>query len=357
MTKKTKLKDYINQITIKNAPISTGKKDGFVYIKPVANETVSSTATNYTNVMRFNTDQGDFYFKELSKKHIVAELVCAYCAEELGITVIDPHPVMYDGKMGVLMPSYIDDPKTTVRYPARKLFERQFGKFDNYTCNGFILFETIKRLAQKGEFGKVKLSKDMIFELSKVAIFDFLTRQTDRNNCNIEFLLKQKKDTTTELTLAPLFDNSFTFEYDSKLYDELIQNIDKGKITHKKIIDKRGLFGVKDRLRLLLELPRHQMMEFFKNEYVYPSDMYDIDIDKYSEENLENIAKVINCNPEINKFWKRVQKLDMSKIFQKIEKAIDAPLDDKCLFVTKTLFNHQRDVIAEAVSTYYDERT
>ena len=156
----------------------------------------------------FKTYDGK-YKKELKNLRIINELICCELCNQINLSHATYLPAHHSKKQGLITPNFLSDNQKIIT--LAKLLE-----IDNTLENNLVDINSALKLYEK--CGIKINTKQIIFDLYKILVFDALTLQTDRNNYNINFIYDKTQNT---IFGAPLFDNEFAFNIDNIFDDEL----------------------------------------------------------------------------------------------------------------------------------------
>lgn len=160
----------------------------------------------------FKTYDGE-YGKEIKKIRIVNEMLCYYLATQVGIDCAKYEPAHYKEKKGLISYDILkkDEKLVTLGHflidsGLRNNIPDILEALDDYEEKGFV-------------FDRGKILEDVF----KIAVFDIITMQTDRNSYNLNFIFTNGG----EIRVSPLFDNELAFDIDL-IYDS-IDVLDSGR--------------------------------------------------------------------------------------------------------------------------------
>lgn len=353
-TYKPRLKNYIYELSENRKEIASRGMQ-FIRLSPDELIPVSVRATNASDSFMFKTDQGWMFFKTADDDELVSELLSAYIARQLGMNVVDPLPVEIEDMCGVVMPSYLPESRVFERYSFNDLhlkFSRLNERFKPQvrpTC--FYAMTMLENLSEfGGTFAETKVNSEAMYDLAKIAIFDFLTRQTDRHSENIEFILEGGV-----LSVAPMFDNANSFFFDQSVLNAFRSEHWARSFTKAEIIKNLPLFGSDSDLRFKFTLPTEKIIDLKKGvdceeKKSRPRCTMSIK-DRQAESaklNLEDISGVLYCNPKMQDFRRKIEYVNMQGIFDEIERDTGFKLSYKHKFVAENLFDNQRNILISA---------
>lgn len=348
-----RLKNYIYDLTQNGREITT-RGEKYLTLSPDSLIPVSMKTSNASNSFMFKTDQGWMFFKSADEDEIVSEILSSYIANNLGMNVVDPIPVEIGDMYGVVMPSYLPENFNGKKFSFNDLHIRFSKKHKNYasqyqpTC--FYIMTILENLSDLGEsFSDIKIDPEIRYSLTKMAVFDFLTRQCDRHGENIEFLVQDGV-----MSLAPMFDNASSFFFDhwaSRAYfGEWTRQFVKTEL-----IKNSPLFGTSNDLRFKFTLPKEKIFELMgfenKENYTKEKKSNNSTADQLAESaktNLDDLARILHCNPTMKEFCNRIKYINMQRIFDEIEHDMKIKLSYKHRYVSENLFNHQRNILISA---------
>lgn len=154
----------------------------------------------------FNTPKGKALFKtfygyghEIRNTRMYNELLCYELCSQIGMPCAEYEFAHYDEDDGV------------VSYNIMKKGEQlqSLDEFAYGTPDGEINLEALSTVFDEYIEDGYKINKKQaIIDLYRIAIFDYLTLQTDRNDANINMIYNEKNKS---YKVAPLFDNEFAF--------------------------------------------------------------------------------------------------------------------------------------------------
>lgn len=168
-----------------------------------------------------------------SKKDLLAinEVICSELAKKLNVKCADydfAHFVDSENKeviLGVVSYSFIKDFNNEKIIPLSVLYEKfsaylvddiiSFDEADNTISNISTILDT-REIKSHFEFSK----NDILFDLFKIKVFDYLTSNTDRHPNNLCMFVKRNDDGKDHLSVVPMFDNERTFnEYQHEFWN------------------------------------------------------------------------------------------------------------------------------------------
>ncbi len=170
----------------------------------------------------FKTYDGIFCF-DIRQNRIINELVCKELCNQVGIECPEIEPASKNGVEGIVSYNVAKNGKKLIN-AIRLGNMAHFNSFSNSIEDYAYMVDELEAYGYK--IDKQKFVEDMY----KICIFDFITMQTDRHECNM-FFIKYPK--TREITVAPLIDNEFAFcgkkliSYISKRYINIDEDIKK----------------------------------------------------------------------------------------------------------------------------------
>ena len=170
-------------------------------------QTLSGVSTQKYQHVWFNLEEGRAIFKtfdlipQSKKNRIVNELVCQELAKQLGIKCAVYKPAYKSKDVGLV--SYDVAGEQMDLYTGKELCTRAAIN----TCSNTIS-QYVKAIKFLSIFGMKTNDKQILLDLYKICVFDYLTMQSDRHRSNVFFIKDKKTDT---LKVAPLIDNELAF--------------------------------------------------------------------------------------------------------------------------------------------------
>ena len=178
----------------------------------------------------FKTYDNDDYI-HIRDLRIINELVCMHVLQSLGIRCAEYEPANF--VFEEVDEDYSDGRKRTIYYDGLVTYNvTGIGEqlmpacalFDGVNYDQFSLEEISDRLDNLADRG-YKFDKDEVMaSLFAGVVVDFITKQTDRNGTNINFIVDEQNN----LRVAPMMDNEHSF-YTLYMTQDLMYNAAYGK--------------------------------------------------------------------------------------------------------------------------------
>lgn len=257
----------------------------------------------------FYFDKNRYFFKgeNYCGAFVDAELLAAKLGQKLGIDVLQVKPAVFRSKsvkkdyFGVMSENFFyNNLKVSFDYV-------QNNKIKKHDYQNIV--SAAKEYVQKTNLAMPEinliLEKDFYSKLRDMIFFDFLTFQGDRFPRNIEFVLK-KRDQHWEMCLAPIFDNSWIFGFEDRLYDEPEFQLSETYVkrflaNHKYVIGFKPWQTYDGMAEDILSVFRHN-----KRYQMLAKKAYQIDIEQCIEEvESENEGIIFDCQTKkrAKYFW------------------------------------------------------
>lgn len=351
--------DRLDEYTLNGEPLFTRKPDNGFSLS-VGNCVKHSGQRSLNDSFKIETDNGILFFKQENNFHSNISIITGEIANALGMKVVAPvkATLFYtkenidDNKLsqhyqmdGVIMNSFSDtsdDAEIITPLKFKNLIEYSKEQPSNFPS----IYESMSAIAEMktlDEFKDVKFDDEIVYDLMKIAIFDFLTLQPDRHPRNIEFLFREFPAGSGKFTFesAPMFDTSLAFEPHTcksrtislKNYTNLVAQFDELP---------RVFNGI---LRLESESVCFKSMMNRKTP-----DEIENQLRQESFSALGNMAKVIVCNPKMREFYNDIMDLDIKKLVNEIyEKHNLSPFIMKEFLYIRDAFDNQRLLLHTAV--------
>lgn len=165
-----------------------------------------------------------------------AEVITSKLAKQLGIRCAECE-FAHDGNNshGIVSYNFLEENQKLV--PGYEILDYTYSDFFNHTLQYYSY--ALDNLQKEGY---IVNKNQIIFDLYKIIVFDFLTCQDDRHSSNISFVYTTLPSGKIEITLAPLYDNEFAFSFMHEIKD--IRNISYKTFTNENLAPMR--FGIKN---------------------------------------------------------------------------------------------------------------
>ena len=200
----------------------------------------------------------------------------------------------------------------------------------------------------KDRFSELEIDKNFLLDLYKMAFIDLMFAQEDRNPTNIMFLLKKNGEKRT-LSVAPLFDNEYSFEFmrlcafylhngldPVEVMNDPVQNLGIGAMFSADCGEvakyATPIFGTKfmvKRFRFPLGL------SISENK----AEPYRRCAGRILKREYENMVSIILSNPEMKKFVDNF-KVDMFKVAEDVKAKQNFNIPEDCTVLAQEIFEY-----------------
>lgn len=362
MKKDYNLINKLDEYTLDGKPMFVRKNDdGFL-----VNAGNRVEEYGYSETFKVRMDDEVFFFKQERPPYCYISVITGEIASALGMKVVAPvRASMYYKKSnvgsekickgddlvkrrsdGIMMYSYSDNADGSERicaYPLKNIREYSKDKISDFPSI-YECMSAIVEMKKMEEFKDVKFDDEIAYDLIKIAIFDFLTFQPDRNPRNIEFLLRESPADSGNFTFecAPMFDTSLAFCPNTcqsngvfhEAYTDLVKQYDELPRIFNGILNLENVYKYFERAsnktRTLTDIVKDMRDDAFVA--------------------LGNISKVIVCNPKVRAFYNDIMDLDIKKLINETSKKhnISAYIMRDFLYI-RDAFDGQRKLLDAAV--------
>ena len=254
--------------------------------------------------VRVNINGKNYYFKANSMiTKDAPEIMGTSLARALGLKAVNMQEAIFidtNGKRykGVVSPDYVENRKTTEVVNGETLIRKYLTESEFIRAGAMEYhFKALRILRNRYNFLKpekqqLRFEDKLGLNFAKYAVFYALISNQDTNSHNFDYMIEHQKGGKKVLSLAPIFDCSYSFlmkSFRGDIYSQITSDFDDF-----------------DKLRLrdhLARIPMALQIEADENNI------------KTRDNLFTSLAKLIIKNKELEEFFNQAKEFDVKKFF------------------------------------------
>lgn len=215
----------LDKFTLINSPLSIDLND-IDTISRSENANITGIGTELFGNKWFLTEKGEALYRshptsKYNDQNIYAwnEIVCQELCKQVDIPCASYDFAHLASSYGVVSYNFLKENEWLVS--TQTLFDEYLTNI--YTNHTFASYEKLLNSLNPDVYNFDK--DEILFNLFKVIVFDYITSQRDRHTNNINFICSAGENNKINLKLAPLFDNEMSFgRFSEKTYKDAMNS-------------------------------------------------------------------------------------------------------------------------------------